>query len=181
LTWIYTPWLRPSLREFLFARNNFGIVLHHIRGFSSTLVGARGLGLRYVLVGRGADFVLLLPLASSTHIRFLWMCFGRWGFRPPSASIQLDTTRLRHHSTSTRYNRGKNKPLVHVVVTLIFTYLIPIVPFILVLDGYVSAYRSREFEHVSLRKSGKVFGGFDALQGVSGRGHTVLNFISWLI
>lgn len=35
------------------------------------------------------------------------------------------------------------------IVTLIFTYLIPIVPFILVLDGYVSAYRSREFEHVS--------------------------------
>ena len=34
-------------------------------------------------------------------------------------------------------------------MTLIFTYLIPIVPFILVLDGYVSAYRSREFEHAS--------------------------------
>lgn len=47
-------------------------------------------------------------------------------------------------------------------MTLIFTYLIPIVPFILVLDGYVSAYRSREFEHVSL------------FRGVTGRGHTVL-------
>jgi hypothetical protein len=47
-----------------------------------------------------------------------------------------------------------NLPCTHViVVTLIFTYLIPIVPFILVLDGYVSAYRSREFEHVSLSKS----------------------------
>ncbi|KAH8082398.1 hypothetical protein HD553DRAFT_351293 [Filobasidium floriforme] len=34
------------------------------------------------------------------------------------------------------------------LLTLIFTYLIPIVPFILVLDGYVSAYRSREFEHI---------------------------------
>jgi hypothetical protein len=124
-----------------------------------------------------ADFVLLLPLASSTHIRFLWACFGRWGFiRHP---LRFNPTPLDLDSD----NRGKTTLLcTHIiVVTLIFTYLIPIVPFILVLDGYVSAYRSREFEHVSLRKSGKVFGGFDALQGVFGRGHTVLNFISWLI
>jgi hypothetical protein len=34
------------------------------------------------------------------------------------------------------------------IVTLFFTYIIPIVPIILVLDGYVSAYRTRSFEHV---------------------------------
>jgi hypothetical protein len=37
------------------------------------------------------------------------------------------------------------------IVTLFFTYIIPIVPIILVLDGYVSAYRTRSFEHVGPR------------------------------
>lgn len=32
--------------------------------------------------------------------------------------------------------------------TLFFTYIIPIVPLILVLDGYVSAYRTRSLPHL---------------------------------
>lgn len=32
---------------------------------------------------------------------------------------------------------------------LFFTYIVPIIPLILVIDGYVSAYRTRTFAHVS--------------------------------
>lgn len=32
---------------------------------------------------------------------------------------------------------------------LFFTYVVPIIPLILVIDGYVSAYRTRTFAHVS--------------------------------
>lgn len=32
--------------------------------------------------------------------------------------------------------------------TLLFTYLIPIIPFVLVVDGYVSSWRTRSFDHV---------------------------------
>lgn len=39
-------------------------------------------------------------------------------------------------------------PRPHPPATLFFTYIIPIIPFILVFDGYISAYRSRSFSHI---------------------------------
>jgi hypothetical protein len=51
-------------------------------------------------------------------------------------------------SESSPTTSGLRSPSTPSAVQLFFTYIVPIIPLILVLDGYVSAYRTRTFAHV---------------------------------